>query len=90
MEEVALIRSELVSLHQYLTGAESSGDVHVKKRLESCRDKCQVAFEKVGEENEEHAHETDQLKQRVTELENELKATSQDTSKHHVYIVYVL
>ena len=84
-EEVAVIRSELDSLHQYLTDVGHPDYVYLKKKFKICHDKCQVAFEKLGEEKRVHVQQIKQFEQQIEELKRResevMPKPSQDESE---------
>ena len=95
-EQVALIRSELDSLSECLTNVGSHDNIilaleDLEEKFKACRDKCHVAFKKLGGEQKRQVQRTGELEQQIEQLKqkiDELTAQhSSDGSKRSVFIL---
>ena len=80
-EQVALIRAELYSLSEYLTSVGSHDTIMVtlNEKFKACRDKCHVAFKKLGDEKDEYERQV----KRVGELEQQIEQLKQQNDAKH-------
>ena len=80
-EQVALIGAELDTLSKYLTNMGSHDNIVVtlNEKFKACRDKCHVAFEKLGNEKDEYERQV----KRVGELEQQIEQLKQQNDAKH-------
>ena len=72
MEEIAMLSSHLESLCQELTNAENEEILSIRERLETIYDKCQSAYQKLGEERRGYVQEINRLKEEQSKVLSEI------------------
>ena len=87
IEEVALLRSKLESLHLQVAEATDELNQQLSTQLKTCYDFCQLAYHKLGNEHRRYVEDLEEHKKREQNLYQMLNAATEQGNSIDYYPV---